>query len=285
MINIRSDTIPNNDDLGIKNSEIIISIHCCGYQKFITKDLAIKRDKGRDDYQIIYVVKGKCYFKIGNKVEEVTSGNFILIKPNQRQFYYYSHKDLTEVYWIHFSGYGIEEALQNLLLLEKPINYIGYDKRYISIFQLIINEIQIKNSSYQHIAAAYFYELLVYFSRELYKLAHISYSKNSEDFKEIIQLMYLKYKENLPISYYAEKCNLSIYRFIHKFKDFTGMSPLEYITKIRINIAKDLILSSSLSISEISDMIGYSNPLYFSRLFKKYCGVSPSLYKKESESK
>ncbi|MBO5347344.1 MAG: helix-turn-helix domain-containing protein, partial [Lachnospiraceae bacterium] len=52
----------------------------------------------------------------------------------------------------------------------------------------------------------------------------------------------------------------------------------------RLSMAKNLLISSNLPISEISEMIGYDNPLYFSRLFKKHTGMTPTEYKKRNKA-
>jgi AraC family transcriptional regulator of arabinose operon len=284
MINISGKILDDMDDSGIENLKDHLSVNCCGYQKFLTKSLSIARNKGRHDYQIIYIAKGKCLCTIDGLDTTIQEGNIILFKPNEPQYYSYSSADSTETYWIHFTGYGVPEYLGRLGLLTKPIHYIGLNDSCIELFKLICHELQIKNSAYPHIAAAYLYEIISTFSRILSISNENKTLIHNDIFQSVIQLMHSKYSENLPISYYANKCNLSLYRFIHKFKQHTGMSPLEYITNIRINTAKDLLSSSSLSISEVSSIVGYENPLYFSRIFKKVLGSSPSSFKDKSHS-
>jgi two-component system response regulator YesN len=66
------------------------------------------------------------------------------------------------------------------------------------------------------------------------------------------------------------------------FKSVVGVSPMEYLTNQRINKAKELMRTSpELTLKEIADMVGYSNPFYFSRIFKLVTGMSPSEYKDE----
>jgi two-component system response regulator YesN len=62
------------------------------------------------------------------------------------------------------------------------------------------------------------------------------------------------------------------------FKKETGMTVSEYITTVRMNEAKDLLLSGNLRLSNISDAVGYNDASYFSKCFKKYYGISPSEY-------
>ena len=64
------------------------------------------------------------------------------------------------------------------------------------------------------------------------------------------------------------------------FKDIMGDSPINYLIRIRLSKAKELLENSKLSIKEISEAIGYKDPYYFSKLYKKYYGISPSKHRK-----
>ena len=69
----------------------------------------------------------------------------------------------------------------------------------------------------------------------------------------------------------------------NKMKAITGAGAKEYITRIRLEKAKHLLETTSLSIAEISDMTGFSSQGYFSTAFKAYTGMTPREYKKNSE--
>jgi AraC family transcriptional regulator of arabinose operon len=269
-------------EVGNEDHEDHLFVNSCGYLKLVAKNFSISRDKGRLDYQIIYIIKGRCLLSIDNKPFYVNEGNMILFKPDQPQYYSYYFKDSTEVYWIHFSGYGAEDYLSKLDLLKNTVYPIIFDNKCTELFRMIMNEMQIQKPLYSQQAASYFYELLVVISR----LINFSNENHPEmlkdDFQKVIKLMHIKYNENHPISFYAKECNLSLYRFMHKFKALTGLAPLEYLTRIRVDIAKNLLLNSSLNISDVSSIIGYENPLYFSRVFKKETGISPRFYNKQT---
>ena len=78
--------------------------------------------------------------------------------------------------------------------------------------------------------------------------------------------------------------NISPYYFSKIFKEDTGENFIEYLTNIRIEKAKELLSGSDYSMKEICAMVGYSDPNYFSRTFKKNVGVTPTEYK-ESRKK
>ena len=73
--------------------------------------------------------------------------------------------------------------------------------------------------------------------------------------------------------------NISPYYFSKLFKEEAGENFIEYLTKVRIAHAKELLRNPALSIKEICILSGYSDPNYFSRIFKKQEGVTPSEYR------
>ena len=81
----------------------------------------------------------------------------------------------------------------------------------------------------------------------------------------------------LNVEHYARKAGMSKESFYHLFRKSIGVPLHKYITQVRLKEARRLLKYSSESISQIAYSVGYDDPLYFSRIFKKYYGVSPKL--------
>lgn len=73
--------------------------------------------------------------------------------------------------------------------------------------------------------------------------------------------------------------------FTKMFKDSIGKTPVDYINGIRINKALELLSVSEVSVNEIAELIGFSNPNYFHKIFKQYMNTSPMAYRKSVKSK
>ena len=89
------------------------------------------------------------------------------------------------------------------------------------------------------------------------------------------------YDESLSLEmisdhFYADKCYLS-----RIFKEVSGFTVNEYINMIRIRHARELLSSSSMSITEVSESVGYETITYFERVFNQYAQTSPSRYRKQ----
>ncbi|HEX2952161.1 MAG TPA: AraC family transcriptional regulator, partial [Armatimonadota bacterium] len=92
--------------------------------------------------------------------------------------------------------------------------------------------------------------------------------------------MLADYNKKIDIARYALLCNLSKSRFMHLFKEATGVSPYRYQLGIRIQRAEKLLLETGMSVSEIAASVGFDDPLYFSRIFKIFTGEAPRRYKR-----
>lgn len=99
--------------------------------------------------------------------------------------------------------------------------------------------------------------------------------------KEIKEIIHKRFGENLALSDIANEVFLTPTYICLIFKQETGETINEYLTKVRIEQAKKLIKDSKLKFYNICNEVGYSDPNYFSRIFKKYTGYSPSEYREK----
>ena len=89
-----------------------------------------------------------------------------------------------------------------------------------------------------------------------------------------------RYRNEVDLDALARSCCLSPSQFRRTFKDFFRMSPLQFILKMRIQAAANLLRTSSLNVTEIARECGFSEPNYFTRQFRRLVGVTPSVYRK-----
>lgn len=87
------------------------------------------------------------------------------------------------------------------------------------------------------------------------------------------------FRRDISLDDVSSEVDISPYYFSKLFKQETGKNFIEYLTEIRLKNARELLQDSRLSIKEICAQSGYSDPNYFSRIFKKYEGVTPSEFR------
>ena len=145
----------------------------------------------------------------------------------------------------------------------------------------MIQELQLKQEDYE--------ELLVNYLRQLFILIHRQFltkprKKNPmimDDMAQAVEYFRTHYDKPVSIEDYAASHNISVSWFIQNFKQYTNTTPAQYVQLLRTTNAKSLLETTNYNISEISNLVGYENPLYFSRFFKKQFGVSPSQFRKQ----
>ncbi|WP_127585080.1 helix-turn-helix domain-containing protein [Paenibacillus koleovorans] len=96
---------------------------------------------------------------------------------------------------------------------------------------------------------------------------------------ELQKYLIAHYRESVQIEQLAALINRSSNYTISLFRELVGVSPIQYVHQLRMKEACHLLTSSDLSITEISDYLGYYDHSYFFRIFKKYTSLSPTEYK------
>ncbi len=116
----------------------------------------------------------------------------------------------------------------------------------------------------------------------LYSLARGSNSFSTV--ARVINIMEGKYSQKLNVQQLAESAHMSVSAFHKAFKEITAESPLQYLKKIRLARARDLIVQQNMKAYLAADAVGYESPSQFSREFKRYFGLSPTEVVREIRS-
>ena len=125
------------------------------------------------------------------------------------------------------------------------------------------------------------HQLLIMIHRILNAKPHSKNSLLMSEMDASVQFFHKNYHKTICIEEYAESMHMSVSWFIRNFKEYTGSTPAQYILALRISNAQSLLETTDLNVTEISEIVGYENPLYFSRLFKKQLGLSPSQFRRQ----
>lgn len=268
---------------GIMDRTIPVKIIASGNYNLSGKAaLPVTRPKGRIDYLIIYIASGKAhfFFKENQKETIVSAGYFVLYRPREYQKYAFYGKDNADIYWIHFTGAAVKELLKKANMMNNHhIYYAGFHAEYIRIFRKITSELQADNLYAEEMAALQFRQLMIEISRANEMHKNSGNAVIPEEIEKLIRYLKEHYSDEFVMERYARENYLSSSSLLRAFRKYTGNTPLQFLIDIRLNHAMNLLKTTDCTIGEISVMIGYDNPLYFSRLFSKHVGVSPREYR------
>jgi AraC-like DNA-binding protein len=240
-----------------------------------------ERKNGCADNILIYCLRGKGWYIVRDKRFEVGAGEFALL-PATKEYLTYGADDHDPwtIYWVHFSG-------KDMATFNRSFGIGLFDGPQ----KIFFNEkgIQIWDTMYQNLEMGYSKENLAntnlclyhFIATFLYPDKHINEKK--QDARDMINdtILYMRKELNakLTIQDMARKNNLSISHFSSLFRKGTGMSPMDYFIHLKLQKTCLMLYNSDTKIKEIALSVGYEDPYYFSRLFKKYMNVSPDKYR------
>lgn len=255
---------------------------CGTYHLSTLPKLPTHRPRGRLDFQILYIASGKAHFFFDGVETIVSAGHMVIYRPKEEQKYYYYGVDQTEVYWVHFTGRDVKKLLHRYGIEDHVhVIHTGTSLEYKYLFLQMIQELKLCKADYEDLLVNHLHHLLIRIHRTLLTEPYSKSRTHAKDFDEAVQYFHKNYHTEININEYAATHHMSVSWFIRGFKEYTDSTPTQYILSLRISNAQILLETTDYNITEIAEIVGYENPLYFSRLFKKQVGVSPSDFRKQ----
>ena len=250
-----------------------IRLVSCGHI-FAKHGREINRPCGREDWLLFYIAKESETFYIKNKVTAF-AGSFVLFAPGEKQHHLYEGNKTAEFYYVHFQC----EALPSEITLSTSTVYNTRFNRQISdLFDDIIEETLRKQPFYEKLCIYKMLYLLTLLERGVLCESYPN-KENFERIAHVVQHMNRHCDHHLSLEDYANMCAMSKYHFVREFEKIVGFPPIEYRNNIRLQHAADLLSEERLTVSQISSLVGYSSPSYFSSAFKQKYRLSPKQYR------
>lgn len=228
------------------------------------------------------IASGKAHFYFHGQEKIVTAGNIVIYRPKEEQRYYYYGVDHTEVYWVHFTGNNVKNILRQYGINDDMhVIHTGTSLEFKNIFLQIIQELKLCKEDYKELTVLYLKHLLILIHRILTAKPRGKSHLFMAEMDYAVQYFYKNYHKPINIEDFSTSQHMSISWFIRNFKEYTGSTPTQYLLSLRISNAQTLLETTTYNVTEIANIVGYENPLYFSRIFKKQSGVSPSEFRKQ----
>ena len=276
-----------NSRVPFKEKKMPLRILSAGtYQLFTWPKLPTWRPKGRVDWQIIYIAAGEGHFFLNGQEVVVPAGNMVLYQPKQQQKYFYYGKDRTQVWFVHFTGREVRSILKHYEIpLDGYILHTGIAREFEDLFRKMRDELVKCAWGYEEMLTYLFRELMLTIHRRMMEDAPRVSGFIQEEMDRAKAYFEENYNKEISIEQYAASRSMSTSWFNRSFRSEAGTSPMQYILEIRIRNAQILLETTDYSVADIAAVIGYDNPMYFSRLFRKAKGMSPAKYLKAYREK
>ena len=239
--------------------------------------------------EVFYFFEGTGVLKTNENEVEIVPHTFIIVNANKTHCNLCLDKNIP----LKFHSLFIDDVeLENLPLNSLSLNdaevykFSNSNNAFYKYLTNIFEEINGRNYGSQQKIQSLFYEFIIdtiRLNRDSFKSTD---NDNVPDFiKKVKNYIDKNYLDDITLSFLSKMFFLSKEYLCKKFNSVYGLSPMKYLSHVRIEQSKLLLETSNVPISEIASSSGFNNPAYFSEQFKKFVGETPKSYTKKFRAK
>lgn len=264
-----------------------VHVPTCGYQHIYPGDTypleghpethTLNEEIGRTlpGCYLVYIPTGRGELETKSKRWEINPGDVMVLAPGEWHNYKPSEQTGWEEYWIGIRGEFLSSRILKDLLPEGTsyVKHMGFQDELIFLFTQSLNLVKRNSSGFRKILAGIVLQLVAYVI--FYEKQELG-SREEQLTKQVIDFIRKNLIQEIDFKKLASEHHLSYNRFRNIFKINTRVSLQQYLIHERLENAKRLMINTDLSLKEISAKTGFNSLFYFSKVFKKKMGYSPS---------
>lgn len=230
-------------------------------------------------YVLEYVISGKGHIEYGKQKYTVQAGDFYLLNRYTTPYYYADQNDPFKKIWVNISG-RFMNALAYTYQISEPVliihneSLVSYLERiHAELLKYPIEETDKSYNDIMSILLELFQEIDQIRKKNTVVREGVTFQQITEFISENILI------PHLDVEYICSYFFISystLYRICMKN---VGLSPKHYILKLKIDYAKTMLSTTNSTVAAAAEALNFSSPLYFHKVFKKYTGTTPSLWK------
>ena len=235
-------------------------------------------DKGRilPEYQINYITEGSGIIETRSGTYKIAPGSMLIIFPGVWHRYRPYKSIGWKEHYIGFQGDYLNRIMHNdFFNHNQPVIRLYFQEYILESFNRIITEVGMERAAYQKACLGHLLQILG---------NSVAIVKNKafegKDIEKKIKKAQVHFRDNLNKNVNVEKLaselNIGYSYFRKMFKAFTGISPIQYHLMLKINRAKELLIHTNKGNKEIAYELGFQSVYYFTRIYKKKTGITPT---------
>ncbi|MCY9691883.1 helix-turn-helix domain-containing protein [Paenibacillus alginolyticus] len=237
----------------------------------------ICKKEGFDTPGLFITYEGKGTLSQLNDTYELHAGTFFFVQEGIPSTYRCQNND-WKFYFLDFS------SLDMPLLLQLPVCEIvstGKIAEAVQICERMINNLIAQPTGYAYSANILLQEVLLLFARE----QSVASTSRHTELDKILIYIHKNMAKPIRVEELVQLSGLSRTSFFTRFRSITGLSPSDYMLKLKLESAKVSLETTNLSVKEIAANLHFYDEFHFSKLFKRTCGLSPSAFRRLHDDK
>jgi AraC-like DNA-binding protein len=240
----------------------------------------VRRFEPLDEHILMYCIEGRGWCSFGNKRWRLGPDMAIVLPAGMAHSYGTTKRSPWTMYWMHMIGKRVGDYLEALEITdEKPLLHLKRGGKLIHHLEELYDLLHHGHSASVLLALS---TSLAHFLGEL-NLQRRSpgrqTSTTEDNVRETIAFMRQNLSQILTLEQLAEYARLSVPHYTFVFRKLTGKPPVKFFLQLKMWKAAELLSDPGRKVKDVADQVGISDPYYFSRLFKKMMGASPTKYR------
>jgi AraC-like DNA-binding protein len=241
----------------------------------------ITRPDGTDGDTIFkYCVDGRGFLELGGIRHQVRTGDLLVVPPRVPHSYGSDERRPWTMHWFHARGFQLESLVAELgATVEQPTIRLGLDRHIIALFEELRSGLE---EGYAPPLVRYAGQVLGYlFGRMIRRREDNSRDESDAAHRVLQSLRHIKehLHEPLDVAELSRAAGLSVSRYSALFRELVRSPPKRYIESLRMQRAERLLADTDFNVQSIARMVGYEDPLYFSRTFRRTHEAAPSVFR------
>ncbi|MBD3391355.1 MAG: helix-turn-helix domain-containing protein [Chitinivibrionales bacterium] len=236
-----------------------------------------------ESFELIYVMEGSSRIVMEGEEFTAKAGDLVLFRPEVVHDEYIQPGPFR-IMWLLVDPGQLAVPLPDAKDLPVLVN-LDFPDRFRTLFEQIVAENERTDRWSKMLVGSYLIQFTVLLQRALerrHEEAENEGDINATRIGNVMMLINTKLDSDISLKELASSAFMSESHFSHVFKDVAGVSPKRYVIRKRMERARELLQTSGKAVSQIAVDLGYDNPKYFSRLFKKEFGVTPGACRKSA---
>ncbi|WNR43976.1 AraC family transcriptional regulator [Paenibacillus roseipurpureus] len=223
------------------------------------------------DIQLVMLYTGEMDITIDGRNLHVLPGQMVLLKPRHKEMFTFSKTEETWHCWISVRVSPLSEEI--IHILDQLPEILPLSDEMNALTELMLNFQRYLSRSDTAVLNLGLAALHLY-PTELKRLQQ--QSEKHPAILSALSWMNVHFAEDISLNDIVIQTNVSPEHLIRLFKQHEGTTPIQYLWKYRVTRAIELLMSTGLTISEISECCGFKTPAHFARLIKQYKGKTAS---------
>lgn len=241
----------------------------------------VDRTSALESYVLIFCVSGEGWCVYRDRKQWVKRHSFVVLPAGTTHSYGNRVGNSWEIYWVHFKGDQAALMAERLCGGKFGVGIpLSPRRELLQLFQQVISDLEMEASreAYSYANARLWHLLGDMVYRRRFDLGG-----EGKAIDRALSIMKSRIDETLTLGDLTSELGLSATYFCRLFKQRMDQAPIDYFIRLKIQRACQYLDFSDMTVQEVADSLGYSDPYYFSRVFKKIMGVSPLMYRKGNQ--